>query len=135
MSSWLYALVGGGMIGGASALLLLTHGRIAGIAGITGALFQRSTRDRAWRLSFLIGLALSGLLAGLAAPSLIGAPVRSPLLLVAAGLLVGYGTRLGSGCTSGHGVCGLSRFSTRSLIAVATFMTTGAITATIVGGA
>jgi uncharacterized membrane protein YedE/YeeE len=121
------------MIGGASALLLLTHGRIAGIAGITGALFQRSTSDRVWRVSFLIGLVLSGMIAALLAPSLIGAPVRSPLLVVIGGLLVGYGTRLGSGCTSGHGVCGLSRLSTRSVIAVATFMTTGAITATIAG--
>lgn len=132
-STWLYALLGGGMIGGASALLLLTHGRIAGIAGITGSLFQRSTSDRVWRFSFLIGLALSGVIAALVAPALIGAPIRSPLLLVVSGLLVGYGTRLGSGCTSGHGVCGLSRLSTRSLIAVATFMTTGAITATIAG--
>ncbi len=135
MSSWLYALAGGALIGAASALLLLTHGRIAGISGITGSLLQRSTRDRDWRLAFLGGLLISGLIAARVAPSAVGASVHSLPLVIVAGLLVGFGTRLGSGCTSGHGVCGLSRLSARSLVAVATFMTTGALTALLAGGA
>jgi hypothetical protein len=134
-SSWLYASIGGVMIGAASSLLLLTHGRIAGISGITGSLLQRSTRDRAWRLAFLGGLVAAGLVASVIAPSAIGASVRSLPIVIVAGLIVGFGTRLGSGCTSGHGVCGMSRLSMRSLIAVATFMTTGALTVMIAGGA
>lgn len=133
--SWLYALLGGALIGAASALLLVTHGRIAGISGILGAGLVRSTPDRDWRLAFLGGLLAAGLIAGVVAPSAIGASVRSLGVVVIAGLLVGFGTRLGSGCTSGHGVCGLSRLSMRSLVAVVTFMTTGALTAWIAGGA
>ena len=130
-SSWMIALAGGALIGVASALLLLTHGRIAGISGITGGLLSRATKDRAWRYAFLGGLVLAGLVAHVAAPRAAGG--ASPGLAIAGGLLVGYGARRGSGCTSGHGVCGLARTSRRSLVAVATFMTTGAITATILG--
>jgi hypothetical protein len=133
-STWLLALAGGAMIGAAGALLLLTHGRIAGISGISGSLLQASTPDRAWRLAFLGGLVAAGLVGGLVAPSAIGASVRPLGVVVAAGLLVGFGTRLGSGCTSGHGVCGLSRLSARSLVAVATFMTTGVLTAILARG-
>jgi uncharacterized membrane protein YedE/YeeE len=132
-TTWLLALAGGAMIGAASALLLLTHGRIAGISGIVGSLIPPAVRDRTWRLAFLAGLLAAGALAALAAPAAVGASVRSLPLVIVAGLLVGLGTRLGSGCTSGHGVCGLSRGSTRSLIAVATFMATGALTAWIAG--
>jgi uncharacterized protein len=132
--AWLYALIGGAMIGAASALLMWTHGRIAGISGITGSLLQPATPDRGWRLAFLGGLVVSGILANLVAPGAIGASVRSLPVVIAAGFLVGFGTRLGSGCTSGHGVCGLSRFSGRSLVAVVTFMITGAITAMLAGG-
>jgi uncharacterized membrane protein YedE/YeeE len=130
-SVWLWAAFGGLLIGAASALLLLTHGRIAGISGIVGGLFQRD--DRSWRVAFLIGLALSGVAIAITLPDAIGASIRSPIAIVVAGLLVGFGTRLGSGCTSGHGVCGLARLSMRSLVAVAIFMTTGAITAMISG--
>lgn len=133
-SSWLFALLGGALIGLASTLLLLGNGRIAGISGIVGGLLQRATADRGWRVAFVGGLALASAVAALGAPAAIGAPVRSIGAVVVAGWLVGLGTRLGSGCTSGHGVCGLSRWSGRSLIAVATFMATGAITAMIVGG-
>jgi uncharacterized membrane protein YedE/YeeE len=133
MSIWQLATIGGLMIGAASALLLVTHGRIAGISGIIGGLAQASRGERGWRLAFLLGLAGPGIVASVVAPASIGGSVRSPLVLVIAGLLVGFGTRYGSGCTSGHGVCGLSRFSTRSLVAVAVFMATGAITATIMG--
>lgn len=133
-STWFLALVGGALIGLASALLFLTHGRIAGISGIAGSLLQRTTRDRGWRLAFLAGIATAGLAASVIAPSAIGVPARSLPMVIIAGLLVGYGTRLGSGCTSGHGVCGISRFSVRSLIAVLVFMITGALTATLIGG-
>lgn len=134
-STWLLALAGGGLIGLASALLLLTHGRIAGISGIVGSLLQPSTHDRGWRIAFVVGLAAAGVVARVVAPAAVGLPVRTLPALLVAGLLVGYGTRLGSGCTSGHGVCGMSRLSMRSLIAVITFMTTGAVTAMLAGGA
>jgi uncharacterized membrane protein YedE/YeeE len=132
-SKWFHALLGGALIGSGSALLLLTHGRIAGISGIAGGLLQRATADRAWRLAFLAGLVVAGAAAAAVLPAAIGAPVRPLAAIVVAGLLVGFGTRLGNGCTSGHGVCGLSRLSVRSLAAVATFMATGAITAMIAG--
>ncbi|HET7501456.1 MAG TPA: YeeE/YedE thiosulfate transporter family protein, partial [Kofleriaceae bacterium] len=119
--------------GSASALLLLAQGRIAGISGVAGRLLSRATPDRAWRLAFLGGLVASGVVASVIAPTAIGQAVRPLAVVIAAGLLVGFGTQLGNGCTSGHGVCGLSRRSARSLVAVITFMATGAITAMIVG--
>ncbi len=133
LSTWLLALLGGALIGSGGALLLLTHGRIAGISGIVGGLVQRATPDRAWRLAFVGGLVVAGVVASRVAPTAIGASVQPLAVVVTAGLLVGFGTRLGSGCTSGHGVCGLSRGSARSLVAVLTFMITGAITAMIAG--
>ncbi|TMQ07367.1 MAG: YeeE/YedE family protein [Deltaproteobacteria bacterium] len=133
VSRWSSALLGGALIGMASALVLLAHGRIAGISGIAGGVLQRATPDRAWRLAFLGGLVAAGVVAAIAAPATIGPPVRSIGAVLVAGLLVGFGTRLGDGCTSGHGVCGLSRGSGRSLVAVVTFLTTGAITAMIAG--
>lgn len=131
--AWFSALLGGAMIGLAGALLMRGNGRIAGISGIAGGLLQRTTIDRAWRVAFVAGLAVAGVVAALAVPAAIGAPVRSIGAVLVAGWLVGFGTRLGGGCTSGHGVCGLSRGSRRSLVAVATFMITGAITAMIAG--
>lgn len=133
LSTIVLALVGGAMIGAASGFLFLTHGRVAGISGIVGSLLQ-ATRDRGWRVAFIGGMAAAGVVASVVTPSAIGASVRGLPLVIVAGLLVGYGTRLGSGCTSGHGVCGISRFSARSLVAVLTFMTTGAVTATLIGG-
>ena len=130
---WWFALLGGAMIGAASALLLLTHGRIAGISGVVGSLLPPAASDRSWRLAFVGGLLLSGVVAAIEAPSAVGASVRPLGLVIIAGLLVGVGTRIGSGCTSGHGVCGLSRLSARSAVAVATFMATGAITAWLAG--
>lgn len=130
-SSWIYALLGGAMIGTASALLLLTHGRIAGISGIVGGLLSPVTTDRMWRYAFTSGLLAVGVIAGMVVPAATGGD--SPVVAVVGGLLVGYGARRGSGCTSGHGVCGLSRLSHRSLVAVATFMTTGALVATLRG--
>jgi uncharacterized protein len=130
-SVWLWATFGGLLIGVASALLLLMHGRIAGISGIVGGLLQPG--DRSWRVAFVAGLALSGLAIAAFQPAAIGASIRSPFAIVVAGLLVGFGTRLGNGCTSGHGVCGLARLSIRSLVAVAVFMTAGALTAMLAG--
>lgn len=129
---WL-ALAGGALIGLSATFLMVTLGRVAGISGIWGGLMLRGGgADRTWRLAFIAGMLVAGEIGALVEPSLITrSPV--PLAVVAiAGLLVGYGTRMGGGCTSGHGVCGLSRFSTRSLIAVATFMATGMITVAIV---
>jgi uncharacterized protein len=132
-STWLSAWLGGALIGLASTLLLVAHGRVAGISGIAGGLLQPATLDRAWRLAFVGGLAAAGVVAAILAPAAIGPSVRSIGAVLVAGLLVGFGTRLGNGCTSGHGVCGVSRGSGRSLVAVATFMATGAITAIIAG--
>ena len=121
---WL-ALSGGILIGIAAALLILLNGRIAGISGIVGGLFSPGKGDVAWRLLFVLGLVSAPLLYALVTalpPIEIDA---SKLELVLAGLLVGIGTRYGAGCTSGHGVCGLSRLSARSLAATLVFMAAG----------
>ena len=110
--------LGGALIGLAASVLWLGAGRVAGISGIFGQLFLSPDRsDRRWRLSFLIGLLASALLCVQLLPSGISPSPRSLPWLAGAGLLVGMGTRLGGGCTSGHGVCGLSRGSRRSLVA------------------
>lgn len=131
LQPFLPALLGGLMIGTASVLLLIGLGRIAGISGITFGLMDRPNWDAAnlWRLGFVLGLMSAGWLWAQAAhrPALPARELHAPLLVVS-GLLVGWGTSLGSGCTSGHGVCGLGRLSMRSLAAVLTFMATGAIT-------
>jgi uncharacterized membrane protein YedE/YeeE len=119
------SLAGGVLIGLAAALLVLFNGRIAGISGILGGLLEWPRGDLAWRIAFLLGL--------IGAPAIYAAFAPLPAVqvdagsatLVAAGLLVGLGTRYGSGCTSGHGVCGLSRLSPRSLVATAAFMAAG----------
>ncbi|HMV62202.1 MAG TPA: YeeE/YedE family protein [Zoogloea sp.] len=127
------ALTGGALIGLATGLLLVLNGRIAGISGILGGLLQRcSVSELSWRAAFVAGLVV--------APALFGLFLPLPEIrvdarwggLVVAGLLVGYGARLGSGCTSGHGVCGLSRMSPRSLVATLTFMGTGFMTVFVV---
>jgi uncharacterized membrane protein YedE/YeeE len=119
------ALAGGVLLGLASALFILLNGRVLGISGILGGLLRPRAGDAGWRIAFI-----AGLLAAPAVWSLFAAPVvpridATPALLVVAGLLVGWGTRYGSGCTSGHGVCGLSRMSPRSLVATLAFMGTG----------
>lgn len=131
--TWTLALLGGVLIGAASSLLLLTHGRIAGISGIIGTALSTDRSGRPWRLAFLGGLALTGLVASVVAPRAVGIPPGSMALVAVAGLLVGLGTSIGGGCTSGHGVCGLSRLSSRSVVAVATFMSTGALTVWLMG--
>ncbi|MDR5880478.1 YeeE/YedE family protein [Caballeronia sp. LZ032] len=122
------ALVGGLMVGVAAALLILGNGRIAGISGIVGQLLRGNSSDAGWRLAFLVGL--------LVAPWVFRVFTSLPTIeinsssttLVIAGLLVGLGTRYASGCTSGHGVCGISRGSVRSMIATITFMAAGFVT-------
>lgn len=126
------SLLGGAMIGLAAAILVLINGRIAGISGITGMLLGKLLRhertDIVWRLAFVLGLFAAPWLWSMvhAYPSVL--TNTSTTLLIIAGLLVGVGTRLGSGCTSGHGVCGLARLSPRSLAATATFMSAGFVT-------
>lgn len=120
------ALIGGVVIGVAASLLLWLNGRVAGISGILAGVLARG--ERAWRGAFVFGLVAGGALLGLIAPAAIGTSPASLPLLAGAGVLVGFGTQLGSGCTSGHGVCGLSRLSLRSLVATLSFMAAGAIT-------
>jgi uncharacterized membrane protein YedE/YeeE len=122
------ALAGGVLLGVAAAMFVLLNGRIAGISGVVGGLLEPVKGDVAWRAAFVLGL--------MAAPAayLLAGPVPRPEIdaswgaLVGAGLLVGIGTRYGSGCTSGHGICGLSRLSPRSLAATASFMAAGFVT-------
>jgi uncharacterized membrane protein YedE/YeeE len=123
---WL-SLSGGLLLGLASAAFILLNGRILGISGILGGLLQPSKGDVGWRIAFLLGMAAAPMTAALLFPQLLSTPriEAGYIALVVAGLLVGFGTRLGSGCTSGHGVCGLSRLSPRSLISTLTFMGLG----------
>ena len=126
------ALAGGALIGLAAALLLWLNGRIAGISGIVGGLLRPVAGDTAWRVAFVLGLLLAPLAYGLVT-TLPALQVDAGYgLLVLAGLLVGVGTRYGAGCTSGHGVCGLSRLSVRSLGATVTFMAAGFATVFLV---
>jgi uncharacterized membrane protein YedE/YeeE len=128
MSDWARGLAGGALIGLAATLLLWSIGRIAGISGIASGAFEGVRGDRAWRLAFLAGMMLAGAIVLQFVPAPQRAQSGSTTLLLVAGFLVGFGTRLGNGCTSGHGVCGLGRLSLRSLAAVATFMATAAAT-------
>jgi uncharacterized membrane protein YedE/YeeE len=123
------ALVGGVLIGASTALLLILNGRIAGISGILDGLLQPTRSDLGWRLAFLAGLLLAPLVYLAVAGTLPSVTINAPLgLLVVGGLLVGFGTRLGAGCTSGHGVCGIGRASPRSIAATVVFMTTAIMT-------
>ena len=122
------SLAGGILLGLASALFILVNGRILGISGILGGLLTLKPAEAGWRVAFMLGmLAAPATLSWVAPPDLLSAPRidASYALVVIAGLLVGFGTRLGSGCTSGHGVCGLSRLSPRSLVATGSFIAAG----------
>jgi len=128
------SFLGGTLIGLAAVALMALHGRIAGISGIvSGLLAAPSTLDWAWRAAFVVGMIASPLAIAFATGPMpaISVPV-TPLFLALGGFLVGIGVSLGSGCTSGHGVCGLSRFSARSIVATGTFMATGLITVFLV---
>jgi uncharacterized protein len=129
MNPFLQASLGGALIGASATVLLLLNGRVAGISGIAGNLLKAPDTNTPWRITFLLGLLLGPVLYRLAFdhwPEV--ALDASWPMLVAGGLLVGFGTRLGSGCTSGHGVCGLARLSWRSLAAVLTFMAVAILT-------
>lgn len=133
MSAWMLALAGGVLIGLSATLLLWLDGRVAGVSGILNGVLFPAAGDVSWRLAFLAGLVVA---AGLYMAFVPGAPVPrgdfSRIGLVAAGVLVGFGTRMGNGCTSGHGVCGLGRLSGRSFAAVAMFMATAIATTFVV---
>ena len=122
------ALAGGLLIGIAAAMFVLLNGRIAGVSGVLGGLLSPAKGDVAWRMSFVLGLLIAPTVYAFFSA---GTPLRIDAgegALVLAGLLVGAGTRYGSGCTSGHGICGLSRLSPRSLVATLAFMGTGFVT-------
>ena len=125
--------IGGLLIGLSAALMLLFSGQIAGISGILSGVLEPQKGDVGWRAAFVGGLAAGGAILVAFVPELFAVTIdRSFWAIAAAGLLVGFGTRLGNGCTSGHGVCGLSRLSARSMVATASFMATGAITVFVV---
>ena len=126
------SLIGGGLIGLAAVLLLLMNGRIAGISGIAGGLFSADRAEAGWRVAFIVGLIAAPLAYALFYGEMptIQVQVSTPLMILG-GVLIGFGSALGSGCTSGHGVCGIARLSSRSIAATATFMATG-IAATFV---
>jgi uncharacterized protein len=135
----LSAAIGGGLIGLSAVLLMLLTGRIAGISGIFGDVLDFGNNDRGWRITFIAGLILAPLIAdwighAMPAPEL----PASWIVIIAAGLMVGFGTRLGGGCTSGHGICGVARLSSRSVAATVIFMLTAiatvAITRHVLGG-
>jgi len=127
------SLVGGMLIGMSASAMLLLNGKIAGISGILAGVLKPVSGDTLWRGSFLGGLLVGGLLLRLSMPHAFDFGIIRPVpMLIAAGLLVGFGTRLGSGCTSGHGVCGISRLSSRSLVATMTFIASGALVVFVV---
>lgn len=132
------AMAGGALIGLAAALLWVANGRIAGISGILGGLGSPSANDVGWRVAFLVGLVAAPVLYLVTAGPPPIAVQAGPIVLITAGLLVGFGTRLGGGCTSGHGVCGLARLSLRSITATGLFMAAAAatvfVTRHLVGG-
>jgi uncharacterized membrane protein YedE/YeeE len=130
LTPYLTPLAGGLLIGLATILMLATNGRILGVSGIfNGIFFQSNPSEQPWRVAFVLGLILAGILMASLLPGSINAsPNRSLLATAVAGLLVGVGTQLGSGCTSGHGVCGIGRWSKRSIVATVTFMFTGFLT-------
>jgi uncharacterized membrane protein YedE/YeeE len=133
MNPFLQALLGGALIGASATILLLLNGRVAGISGIAGNLLKTPDADTTWRILFIIGLLSGPILYRLEFEHWPTVAVDSSWpMLIAGGLLVGFGTRLGSGCTSGHGVCGLARLSWRSFAAVLTFMTAAIITVFVV---
>ena len=127
--SWIAGLSGGILIGLGSAVFLLFNGRIAGISGVVGGLLGKWDATALWRIPFIVGLPLGAWLFMQFAGHPVTVDLRTgPVMTVVAGLLVGFGTRLGSGCTSGHGVCGLARLSARSLVATGVFMVTAIVT-------
>jgi uncharacterized membrane protein YedE/YeeE len=133
------AAIGGALIGLAAVLLMLFTGRIAGVSGITGGIFNPRSDDRLWRLAFIAGLIAAPLAAALAGHAVAMPQMPGSTVIIAVGgLLVGFGTRLGNGCTSGHGICGIARLSPRSIAATMVFMVAAmavvAVTRHVIGG-
>lgn len=126
------ALAGGALIGLSAVLLWILNGRVAGIAGIVGQLLRPAPGDAAWRAAFVAGLVGGGVLVAALHPAAFGLPPGGRGTLLVGGLLVGFGTRLGNGCTSGHGLCGMSRLSPRSIVATMVFMAVGMATVFVV---
>ncbi|WP_255490228.1 YeeE/YedE family protein [Bdellovibrio sp. KM01] len=132
MQSILMALAGGALIGLAASLMLILNGRVTGISGIANGLLTLQKGDYLWRATFIIGLILGGVILAHFQPELFAnTSARTEVMIAIAGVIVGFGTVLGSGCTSGHGVCGISRLSPRSLVATIIFMLVGMVSATI----
>jgi uncharacterized membrane protein YedE/YeeE len=126
------SLIGGSIIGIAVSLLLLFNGKVLGVSGILGELFNNPLSKNYWRLFFVLGLLISPLIYSVFHPIPNIEITSNKLLIIAGGLLVGFGSRLGSGCTSGHGVCGLARLSVRSFIATMTFIFFGFVTVFVI---
>ncbi|KZY64249.1 hypothetical protein A3742_00555 [Oleiphilus sp. HI0071] len=137
MDAFIPAIAGGVLIGGAAALLLVALGRVAGISGIfwsaLSSIAKLDVAPNMWRITFVLGLMIGPIIVhqffGLPVPN---APEGSTALAIVSGLLVGFGTKMGSGCTSGHGICGMARFSPRSILATVTFMAAGFVTVFVV---
>jgi uncharacterized membrane protein YedE/YeeE len=125
-------LLGGALVGLSASLALFAHGRAVGISGLFGGLFLPGHDARPFRFWFLAGLVMAGAALRRMHPAAFAAPAASWIAVAIAGVTVGYGTRLGSGCTSGHGICGLCRLSVRSIVATATFIATGMATVFVV---
>lgn len=124
----MYQILGGVIIGLAATIMLLFSGRVTGISGILGGILNTKTQDKSWRLFFIVGLILGGLTLKLLLPDFFTViSSASSIDYMIAGLLVGFGTLLGNGCTSGHGVCGISRLSPRSIVATVTFISAGVL--------
>lgn len=125
-------LAGGALIGLAVSLMLYLNGRVTGVSGIISRALEQKSRDTGWRVAFIFGLFSGGLILRFTLPTALHSSIdRSHVVLAAAGLLVGFGTVMGGGCTSGHGICGLSRLSRRSLVATIVFMAFGILSATL----
>lgn len=133
-SEWIRALAGGALIGVSATLMLAFNGRVTGISGIAGGLVVPTAGDVRWRALFVGGLLVGGLVALLTMPGSFGVGPASLGPTMVAGLLVGVGTRVGNGCTSGHGICGISRLAPRSLAATVTFIGAGMLTVLATGG-
>jgi uncharacterized membrane protein YedE/YeeE len=129
---WIYALVGGAIIGLAVTIMLLFNGRVTGISEIVNGMLKPTAGDFLWRFTFVLGLFIGGLILKVIRPEAFsGSLNNSTATVVIAGLLVGFGTIMGSGCTSGHGVCGISRLSVRSIVSTMTFIAAGVLAVVI----